>query len=95
MNAAQAEPAVEGAANFVGSFFSNLPMDTTQFKVEWIKVLPVTSIDANVRSVIYVMPKLEYPYSYKLQDLMMSARIKIVDKDGNLPGPNAHVTGIN
>lgn len=81
--------------NFVNQYFTNVPVDGTFYKREWQRFLSLTPIDENTTTVIFVLPKLPYPFSYQIHELLASVKLNIVNQNGNIPTGDKHVTGIN
>lgn len=96
MNSIATEPGTTSVANFVNQFFADLPQDGTKYKLDWQKFMSITTVNEDTKLATFVLPKLTYPYSYQIHQLLVSVKLDIVEAtSGNLPANDKHVTGIN
>jgi len=70
------------ATNYVSSFFSDLPTDLRFTKTFYQQIGPHTAIDSNSRNLLFVLDRLDAPYCYLPNEMLLQATVLITKEDG-------------
>ena len=81
------------AQEFAQSFFSRVPTDSRFLQTSFEKILPSSSIDADV--IEFAFERYEAGNLYMIQDTFMEIDIKITKSDGSLPDKAKRVGLVN
>jgi|FrelakmetLWP11LW_1041352.scaffolds.fasta_scaffold13218_3 hypothetical protein len=81
------------AQEFAESFFSRVPTDSRFLQTVFQKIMPSSSIDADV--IEFNFERYEAANLYMIQDTYMEMSILITKSDGSLPDPTKRVGIVN
>ena len=97
MEAVEKEIKTQGSYSYLDSYFTKLPNDARFNKIEYVKVLPVSTLAENSKQYDFVLERKQSPHCYLIGEILIEVHVTIVKKTSTptLPDAAKYVAPVN